>query len=1035
MTPSSLTRAGLPVLACAILAAPVSAAASVSGAARLELRRDRGATVVTLHAQGAPRLARETRAQVTLGRSGTDPAGRALFADWSEDGERWFSFSEDGGLSWAEPRAITTRLRLHDGDVAPGQEMPGADQGLEAPAQGRLFLVQFRTLSLPAWRDAVQDLGGEVLAFFPDNAHIVRFDAASAQAARGLAFVERVEPYLPSYRLERALRDFVAHGRAGAELRVRVMAFEWGKEAKRRVAEAAQALGAKVALEPESGHIVELVVNREQLRQLAAHDDVLWIDRWSAPEQDMDLVRQDSGANWLETNFGLCGQGVRGEVMDGGFETTHQDFDGILLHGAVNSDSHGTATYGIVFGNGNRDGDGNAQGTGHMPRAGACTAQGIAADYDNLTDRFAHTQQLKAAPYFASFQSNSWGDALTTAYTSISSQMDDIIWRLDIAILNSQSNAGTQQSRPQAWAKNIISVGGIRHFNTLAESDDSWTSGASIGPAADGRIKPDIHYWYDSIFTTTTGNTYTTGFGGTSAATPESAGVTGLMVQMWSDNVWGTNPTGTTVFERQPHASTIKALLVNNAKQYAFTGTTSDLTRTHQGWGRPNVQIARQRAANSFIVNEGTPLALNQSASYTVNVPAGETELKVTMIYPDPPGTTSATRHRINDLNLQVTSPGGTIYHGNNGLAAGNYSTSGGTPNAVDTVENVFVQNPAAGAWTVQVRAAEINQDAHLATPAADAVFALVVTGATGGGAPTPDFSIACAPASVSVAQGGSVTSACTVTSTGGFSSAVTLGCGALPAGVSCAFAPASVTPPANGSASATLTLSASATAATGTSSVSINGSSGALTRATSVSLTVTSTAPVTVTFTSQGANDGRTWESTETSNVGGGNVSSDTSTSAIRVGDLTTDRSYRSIVSFDTSSIPDTATITSATLRLVRGTSLGTNPFTILGTCQVDARSGFFGTAVTLANADFEAAATSTAVGSLSNPTVDGAASTASLSAAGLSAINKTGTTQFKLYFTIDDNDNNAYDYIGFHGGEAATAGNRPTLTVTYTP
>ena len=35
---------------------------------------------------------------------------------------------------------------------------------------------------------------------------------------------------------------------------------------------------------------------------------------------------------------------------------------------------------------------------------------------------------------------------------------------------------------------------------------------------------------------------------------------------------------GSTVFERQPHASTIKALLVNNAKQYTFTGTTSDLS-------------------------------------------------------------------------------------------------------------------------------------------------------------------------------------------------------------------------------------------------------------------------------------------------------------------------------------------------------------------------------------------------------------------------------------------------------------------------
>ncbi len=847
MTTSSWARAahGCALAFClSANAAPDLWAASTSTAAtRVSLARAQGLTTISVRTEAhAPRTLAASAAAVRLGRSGSDPAGRALFVDWSEDGQRVFSFSEDGGQSWSEPRAITTLLRLHDGDVAPGQSMPAADQGLEQPAQGRLYLVQFRTLSLPAWRDALQDLGGEVLSFFPDNAHLVRFDAAAAQAARELTFVERVEPYLPSYRLERALRDWLAHGRGQTELRVRVVTFEWGLEAKERVVAVAEQLGARVAAKPESGQIVELVVDREQLRQLAAHDDVMWIDRWSAPENDMDLVRQDSGANWLETNFGICGLGVRGEVMDGGFETTHQDFDGMLLHGTVNSDSHGTATYGIVFGNGNRDGDGNAQGIGHMPQfpAASCKGQGIAADYDNLTDRFVHTQQLKQSPYFASFQSNSWGDALTTAYTSISQQMDDIIWRLDFAILNSQSNAGTQQSRPQAWAKNVISVGGIKHANTLTTTDDSWTNGASIGPAADGRIKPDIHYWYDSIYTTTTGNTYTTSFGGTSAATPEAAGVTGLMVQMWSDNVWGTNPTGSTVFERQPHASTIKALLINNAQQYAFTGTTSDLTRTHQGWGRPNVQIAKQRAANSFVVNEGTPLTLNQSATYAVTVPAGETELKITMVYPDPPGTTSATRHRINDLNLQVTSPGGTIYHGNNGLAAGNYSTSGGTPNTVDTVENVFVQNPSAGTWTVQVRAAEINQDAHLATPAADAVFALVVTGATAGGTPTPNFSVACSPTSVSAAAGGSVNSTCTVSSTGGFSSAVTLSCAGQPAGVSCAFAPGSVTPPANGSATSTLTLSVGAGVTPAAYTFGARGTSGATFRESAITLTVT---------------------------------------------------------------------------------------------------------------------------------------------------------------------------------------------------
>jgi serine protease AprX len=209
------------------------------------------------------------------------------------------------------------------------------------------------------------------------------------------------------------------------------------------------------------------------------------------------------------------------------------------------------------------------------------------------------------------------------------------------------------------------------------------------------------------------------------------AGVLGLMIQMWSENVWGTNPTGTTVFERAPHASTSKALLINSSQQYPFSGTTSDLTRTHQGWGRPSARVARERAAGGLVVNHGTPLQLNQTATYSFNVGSNLGDLKVTMVYPDPPGTTSSTLHRINDLSLKVTSPGGTIYWGNNGLSAGNWSTSGGTANTKDTVENVFVQNPAAGTWTIQVTDAEINQDAHLATPAADAVFSLVAT--TGG--------------------------------------------------------------------------------------------------------------------------------------------------------------------------------------------------------------------------------------------------------------------------------------------------------------
>ncbi len=693
------------------------------------------------------KLLRETAAAVSVGATGLDPEHRASFVTWDEAGERWFSITRDGGQSWWDSRGTATNIMLRDGQPAVGRAMPAARFGYELPVDGKLFLVQLRTVSIPEWVEGLQAQGAEVLSFLPYNTYIVRVDRAQLPKLAALDFVERVEPYQPWYRVSPEVRAWLdAPGVSEEAKRMRVVALEWGDTGKSRIAETARALGAEIVEWYPSGYIIEINLTRNQLRALAGHNDVAWIDPWTPKENDMDITRQDSGANWAETNYGYCGTGVRGEVLDAGFETTHQDFDGILLHGAVNVDSHGTSTYGMVFGNGARDGDGDAKATSHLP-----CAQGIAADYDNLGDRFAHTQQLKQAPYFASFQSNSWGDARNRSYDSVSQQMDDIIWRLDFAIAQSQSNAGNQDSRPQAWAKNILSVGAVNHYDTPTTADDCWCSGASIGPAEDGRIKPDISYWYDDIYTTTTGNGYTSGFNGTSAATPATAGVMGLIVQMYADNVWGTNPVGATVFDRQPHASTLKALMINSANQYPFSGTNSDLTRVHQGWGRANMRNAKERAAQSFIIDESVVLKVNDKVSYDIDVHSGEAELKVTLNYNDNPGTTSASMHRINDLDLTVTSPSGTIYRGNFGLDAGNYSLPNGTRDNKNNVENVFVQNPAAGLWKVEIEAREVNQDQYLATPQTDIVFALVTTGGTGSVcvAPTADFSATPNPARV----------------------------------------------------------------------------------------------------------------------------------------------------------------------------------------------------------------------------------------------------------------------------------------------
>ncbi len=107
-------------------------------------------------------------------------------------------------------------------------------------------------------------------------------------------------------------------------------------------------------------------------------------------------------------------------------------------------------------------------------------------------------------------------------------------------------------------------------------------------------------------------------------------------------------------------------------------------------------------------------------------------------------------------------------------------------------------------------------------------------------GAGTPGFTVAAAPSSVTVVQGTNANSTITVTSVNSFNSAVTLTTSALPSGVTAAFNPNPVTPPANGNVTSTLTFTASASATTGTSTVTVTGTSGSIVQTTNITLTVT---------------------------------------------------------------------------------------------------------------------------------------------------------------------------------------------------
>lgn len=193
---------------------------------------------------------------------------------------------------------------------------------------------------------------------------------------------------------------------------------------------------------------------------------------------------------------------------------------------------------------------------------------------------------------------------------------------------------------------------------------------------------------------------------------------------------------------------------------------------------------------------------------------------------------------------------------------------------------------------------------------------------------------------------------------------------------------------------------------------------------------------PVGMLYRSVAADDGYVIESTEGSNVGGVINSTSATTSAIRAGDTSTDQQIKSILSFDTSSMPDTSCVLDARLSLKRGTAVGTNPFLTHGLLRVDIQTGGFNANVALEAADFQAAATVSTVCVLSNAPANGNLSECFFTnPAAMAAINRTGKTQMRIYFQSDDNDDLSNDYIGYWSGETATAGDRPTLILSFIP
>jgi hypothetical protein len=234
---------------------------------------------------------------------------------------------------------------------------------------------------------------------------------------------------------------------------------------------------------------------------------------------------------------------------------------------------------------------------------------------------------------------------------------------------------------------------------------------SSWGPTDDGRLKPDIvapgcqvggdNGIKSTAFRNSNGarNGYRVECG-TSLATPVAAGTGVLLLEQWKR-----------LQANRIQPSTVKAILVHTATDLGNPGPDYQF-----GWGKLNANMAVNHIRLDDNLRSITPYNLiihdtvdaSRNKDYVIRS-AGESNVKITLAWDDPPATRLATTTLINDLDLRLVDPDGITYSPFilNPTSPNNAATTGD-----DNRNNVemVIGNAKPGIWRLTVDGRGVSQ-------------------------------------------------------------------------------------------------------------------------------------------------------------------------------------------------------------------------------------------------------------------------------------------------------------------------------------
>ncbi|MGY8701174.1 MAG: S8 family serine peptidase [Candidatus Poseidoniales archaeon] len=445
----------------------------------------------------------------------------------------------------------------------------------------------------------------------------------------------------------------------------------------------------------------------------------------------------DSGVNdsTMHGDFRDHTTGILSVPVPGSVQYWAQQYQGSWDDGASDKDSgHGTHVSGSVLGDGSES-NGLIKGTApeanllfqateqyvnFNSNAGVSDGFGLWAIPDDIRDLFD-----LAAENGSLVHTNSWGSSVAGEYTTSAMQADDAARTYaNMSILFAASNDGEDTNSDgevdhdslgsPGTAKNVLTVGATENDRyTFCQGDGScWYTGtwgnsygspistdktggnangmaafSSRGPTDDSRLKPDVSAPGTWILSAKSRSTSDTGWsaydsdytymGGTSMATPLTAGAVALLIQHLKQNVG----------HQDPSSALVKAIMAAGADdmtgQYnsATNGAGETAPNMHEGWGRVNMGV---NANVSFL--DGEALSTGEQLGFRFNVSQAIPDLRIILSWTDPASTSAASVNLVNDLDLSLKSPSGSWTN---------------LSNDRDNLRGFALSNPATGIWEV----------------------------------------------------------------------------------------------------------------------------------------------------------------------------------------------------------------------------------------------------------------------------------------------------------------------------------------------